>query len=88
MGLHAKRIYYKFIEDEVFRKTLSFFILVELQSKKKDIDKFFKNKSVRPKFIFFVPDKDQISPKKIDRILKKIKSHNKRVKDRFCYHIN
>ncbi len=70
LGPHAKRIYYKFIENDVLKNTLFFSILVELESKKKEVECFFENKVVKPKYILYVPDKGQIVPKNINGILK------------------
>ena len=70
LGPHAKRIYYKFIENDVLKENIYFSVLVELESKKKEVELFFKNKVVKPKYIFYVSDKDQVVPKKINKALK------------------
>lgn len=69
-GPHSKRIYYKFIESEVTRNNLKFSVLVELESKRNDVEEFFKDKIIKPNCILYVADKYQVSPKSIDKNLK------------------
>ncbi len=69
LGPHSKRIYYPFIEKAT-KTGGKFSILVELESKKQDVFEYLKNKEIKPQEIIFIPDSEQVTPKKIDSGLK------------------
>ena len=66
LGPHAKRVYCRFIKSQ---KDLNLYVVVELESKRRDVEDFFQEKP--PPHILYVPDKEQVSPKEIDSELKK-----------------
>ena len=70
LGPHAKRIYYKYIEKEVLAGRLRFHMLVDLASKKADIEEFCENEQIVPENIVLSDDPNQISPKKLDISIK------------------
>lgn len=67
LGPHSKRIYYKFIEHEVGLGNLSFEILIDLQSKNRDINEFYKTQKILPKLTLLINNKEQIIPHEIDQ---------------------
>lgn len=65
LGLHSKRIYYKFMEERSNKRQLEFNTLVDLEVKKEDISNFLENR-LQPKNLIFVPTKGQYNPDKIN----------------------
>lgn len=66
LGPHAKRIYYKYIEQDVLDKKLDFYLLVDLVTKKTDIDDFCAKRKVQPQNIFLSKVPKQSSAEKLD----------------------
>jgi hypothetical protein len=66
LGPHAKRIYYKYIEQEVLEGRLEFEMVIDLESKKEDIAKYCETQKICPKKVLLCADKDQLVPKKLD----------------------
>lgn len=69
LGPHAKRIYYKYIEQEVLDGKAHFTMLIDLYPKKADIDEFCKCKKVKPEQIVLSKKDDQINPIKLDSLI-------------------
>ncbi len=69
-GPHSKRVYYKMISEEVINSKLEFIAVIDLKSKKKEIDDFFTDKEIKPQHFFYVEDKNQIDPISIDKNVK------------------
>lgn len=71
LGPHAKRIYYKYIEQEVLENRLDFSMVIDLDSKGDDINAFCKSQSIQPKKIVLCADESQVVPKKLDEAVER-----------------
>ena len=66
LGPHAKRIYYRYIVHEVTGGSLMFDSLIELSSRKVDVDEFFLDKEIKPTHIVFADETHQRNPEVLD----------------------
>lgn len=71
LGPHAKRIYYRYISDEVKNNKATFSLLVDVQDKKDDILSFLSTQEIKPKKIVLGSDKNYLIPNKLDPSIKK-----------------
>lgn len=71
LGPHAKRIYYKYISNEVKKNKAIFSLLIDVQDKKDDIDLFLSTEEVLPKKIVLGTDKNYLVPDKLDPLIEK-----------------
>ena len=76
MGPHAKRIYYKYICNEVKEGNLRFDSLVEVETKAQDVRAFLQNKDVKPAHILLCSKERSIAPKELDSQVKKYLDHS------------
>lgn len=70
LGPHAKRIYYKYIEQEVLAGNLEFDMIVDLKSKETEIKDFCRARVVQPNRIILANDKGQRIPQRLDAHVK------------------
>ena len=71
-GPHARRIYYKYIEEEVVLGTFQFEILIDIESKRDSIMDFLHNKVAQPKQILLCQEKSYLAPTKMDKQVKDV----------------